>query len=436
MANIFKPAGRRSAKSRRPSTAGANTQQVELEILRLADDGRGVAQYRGKVVFVEQALPGERVQAQWLRRHKRFDEARVVQRLNDAAERVAPVCEYFGECGGCQLQHLEYSAQLRHKQQRLASLLGDSALSVRVMQGEPVAYRHRARLSYRAGHLGFKSTASHHIVNIEHCAVLEPALERALIEIRPMLLQALKQSHSAEMQFSLGSDGRVGLAIDDDRRRSNDWCEALAEALAPAVELHRVNTAGSHWQSDLPPLRYGDDEHSLTFSPADFTQANRQLNSALLTQCIAWLAPRAGEQLIDYFCGLGNFSLPLAASGASILAVDAGEEMLARARQHAEQLQLSVEFVKADLFDAAQIPLRNASKVLLDPPRAGARAVCEVLAAAANVQRIVYVSCDPATLSRDVAILRDGGYTLRDAVMADMFPHTHHMESLLLLERD
>ncbi len=436
MANIFKPAGRRSVKSRRPSAAGANTQQVELEILRLADDGRGVAQYRGKVVFVEQALPGERVQAQWLRRHKRFDEARVVQRLNDAAERVAPVCEYFGECGGCQLQHLEYPAQLRHKQQRLASLLGDSALSVRVMQGEPVAYRHRARLSYRAGHLGFKSTASHHIVNIEHCAVLEPALERALIEIRPMLLQALKQSHSAEMQFSLGSDGRVGLAIDDDRRRSNDWCEALAEALAPAVELHRVNTAGSHWQSDLPPLRYGDDEHSLTFSPADFTQANRQLNSALLTQCIAWLAPRAGEQLIDYFCGLGNFSLPLAASGASILAVDAGEEMLARARQHAEQLQLSVEFVKADLFDAAQIPLRNASKVLLDPPRAGARAVCEVLAAAANVQRIVYVSCDPATLSRDVAILRDGGYTLRDAVMADMFPHTHHMESLLLLERD
>ncbi|WP_372861389.1 methyltransferase domain-containing protein [Spongiibacter sp.] len=436
MAKIFKPAGRRGAKGRRPSTAGANTQQVELEILRLADDGRGVAQYRDKVVFVEQALPGERVQAQWLRRHKRFDEARVVQRLNDAAARVAPVCEYFGECGGCQLQHLEYPGQLRHKQQRLAGLLGDTALSVRVIQGEPLAYRHRARLSYRAGHLGFKSTASHHIVNIEHCAVLESVLERAVVDARPVLLRALKQSHSAELQFSLGSDGRVGLAIDDDRRRGDDWCEALAEALAPRVELHRVSSDGRHWQSDLAPLRYGDDEHSLAFLPADFTQANRQLNSALVAQCIAWLAPSAGEQLVDYFCGLGNFSLPLAASGASILAVDAGEEMLARARQRAEQLQLSVEFVKADLFDAAQIPLRQARKVLLDPPRAGARAVCEALAAAANVQRIVYVSCDPATLGRDVAILRGGGYILRDAVMADMFPQTHHMESLLLLERD
>lgn len=430
MAKIFKPGGG-AGRGRRSSGSG---ELLSLRVERLGDDGRGIARHGDKVVFVADALPGEELRAKRIRRHKRFDEASCVERLSSAAERVEPDCVHYRDCGGCQLQHLDYAAQLKHKQQRLAGLLG-AEQDLELISGSPLGYRHRARLSYRAGHLGFKSAASHHVVDITCCPVLEPELEAAVLALREPLLQQLKQSHRAELLFSLAADGRVGLAIEDERRRNASWCQALAEQISQQAELHQVTSPAGVWRGDLPALLYSDARHSVTFSPADFTQANRQLNDALVARSLAWLDVRPGEELIDYFCGLGNFSLPLAAAGAKVLAVDAGEEMLSRARSRAQALSLELEFVCANLFDAEQIPLRRATAALLDPPRAGARALCDAIASSDHIQRLVYVSCDPATLARDVARLAEGGFRVQRVAMADMFPHTYHMESLVLLSR-
>lgn len=426
MAKIFKP-------GRSPRSAGRD-ELLSLRVERLGDDGRGIARHGDKVVFVADALPGEEIRAKRVRRHKRFDEARCVERLNRSADRVEPSCIHYQDCGGCQLQHLDYPAQLGHKQQRLAGLLGGGQ-EPELISGSPLGYRHRARLSYRAGHLGFKSAASHHIVDIACCPVLEPKLEAAVLALREPLLQQLKQSHRAELLFSLSADGRVGLAVEDERRRSSSWCQALAEQIEQYAELHQVTSPDGVWRAELPALRYSKARHSVAFSPADFTQANRQLNEELVARSLAWLDVSPGEEVIDYFCGLGNFSLPLAAAGAKVLAIDAGEEMLERARSRAQALSLELEFACANLFEAEQIPLRRATAALLDPPRAGARALCEAIASSDHIQRLVYVSCDPATLARDVARLVEGGFSVQRLAMADMFPHTHHMESLVLLIR-
>lgn len=432
MATIFKPS-KRNARAKRATPADKGV--FELCVERLADDGRGIAHHNNKVVFVLGALPGERVQARLLKRHKRFDEAECVQLLAASGHRAAPPCSHYGQCGGCQLQHFAYPEQVVHKRSRLSAII-DEGVDVEVITGPPEGYRHRARLSYRAGHLGFKAAATHHIVDTVACPVLEPALDAAITAVRETLLGALKQSHEAELLFSLGEGGRVGLVVEDSRRRSSEWSESLASALLPAVQLYQVRSSDGIWVNECEPLRYSSSiSHTLHFTPTDFTQANRELNAQLVERSVAWLGAQAGELVIDYFCGLGNFSFPLAQSGASVLAVDAGEDMLAQARQRAQAQALTMEFACADLFDSAQIPLRQASAALLDPPRAGAKAVCEAIAGSLSMRRVVYVSCDPATLARDLAILCESGFEIKKAAMVDMFPHTHHMESLILLER-
>ena len=432
MAKIFKsskkPAARRSAQP-------APAQPQRLEIVRLADDGRGVAHCDGKVVFVENALPREVVSAQWQRRQKRFDEALAIEILTPSPQRQSPACQHAANCGGCQLQHLQPGAQRDHKRERLQSILRaqGGAAEVRLLSGDDLGYRHRARLSYRAGHLGFRAAASHQLIDIQQCPVLEPPLEQAVMASRAVLLKALQSKKSAELHFAVDDEGRIGLSLELQERADMAWCEALKAALQP-LELHRVNAANDAWEGGFAAMRYGG-EWGVQFVPGDFSQANRRLNAAMLEQAMQWLSPQSGEQVVDYFCGLGNFSLPLAAAGASVLALDMGEQMLARAASQAAALGLTIEFARADLFSADNIALRGATKVLLDPPRAGAKAVCSELAASSAAQSLVYVSCDPASLARDLSILADGGFQIRDAVAVDMFPHTHHLESMVWLSR-
>ena len=449
MAKIFKSSSKRRKSAASGRGARPSAEQCELDILRFADDGRGIATVDNKVVFVEGALPGERVSAEFTRRDKRFDEARCVTVLNAAANRVAAQCPVYERCGGCQLQHLSYEGQLAYKQQRLQALLdgipGDVRVEVRSAQ--PFQYRHRARLSYRLGYLGFRRRSSHNVESFDHCPVLMPELDAAIADARATLLAALNPGKSAELHFALGysenNEIAIALRIEDQSSRRIAWCEELAATLAPQLVLQSVSSPGGEWRNrDAASLYYSKSDfgsrHS-DFYAGDFTQVNPAVNRQIIDQSMAWLAPVEGDTIADYFCGLGNFSFPLAQRGARVVGFDAGAEMITRAQQalNAYGEELAVEFHIADLFSSGQLAFpQGVTKVLLDPPRAGAKALCERLAGQASLEEIVYVSCDSATLARDLTVLAEGGFTLRGAVSADMFPQTHHMESVVYLTRD
>lgn len=440
------------AKSRRPNffrpqqnktSRPAPLQSVELQIDDLNQQGRGVARYQNKVVFVDDALPGERVLASISGRHKRFDEAVVVETLTPSKQRISATCGVYASCGGCQLQHASYALQLDHKLERLRRLvapLGLDSMSVSAMASRPFAYRHRARVHYHNGVLGYRSKASHTLVNVVHCPLMDDALSRALVANRERLLEFLVAQGNAEIVMASGLDGRVGLRIVGDRKIDTEQCADFAESLVAPAFLHSMKGRNGEWHNEgVAPLKYDlGQDITLFFEPVHFTQANAVINRGMIRQCLDWLAPQAGETIHDYFCGLGNFSLKLAAAGADVVGFDSGESMVAAAREQAVQLGLGsrLSYQQRDLFVANGLAgLGLPSKVLLDPPRAGAEAVCHQLAATTSVKMIAYVSCDPNSLRRDMDILTAAGFKLEQAVMADMFPQTYHMESLVLLTR-
>jgi 23S rRNA (uracil1939-C5)-methyltransferase len=435
--NTFKP-----AKKSKPAL---DTTVLNLHIDSLADDGRGVARHDNKVVFVRGALPEETVDAQYVRRHKRYDEAKLLAVSTPAKHRIDAICPVYQRCGGCQLQHLNYASQVQFKQQRLAGVLAAgsanqmAATLPKAITNSEFGYRHRARLSYHNGVLGFKTQASHDLVKIESCPLLAVELNTVLSQSTAAIAEFLGDKATAEVVLSLSDDGRVALKIKKEGFVDAKRSAVLAEKLIAPAFLHSIEgSKGAAWRGENAPLSYPVSETlSLPFQPGDFTQVNIAVNQTMIQQCMAWLKPESGELISDYFCGLGNFSLALASAGARVIGVDVGEAMLRRASQQAKTLGLAIEYRNADLFDAENIVLDGAShKVLLDPPRAGAKALCEVLAQSKTVQIIVYVSCDPATLARDLALLQDGGFVVADAVMADMFPQTYHLESLVYLIRE
>jgi 23S rRNA (uracil1939-C5)-methyltransferase len=404
-----------------------------------------VARHDNKVVFVGGALPSETVDAQYLRRHKRYDEAKLLAVSTPAEQRVDAICPVYQRCGGCQLQHLNYPSQVSFKQQRLQRVLAaasantESATLPAAITGSEFGYRHRARLSYHNGILGFKAQASHDLVEVESCPLLTAELNAVLSQSTAAIVEFLGEKATAEVVLSLSEDGRVALKIKKEGFVDAKRSAVLAGKLAAPAFLHSIEgSKGAAWRGENAPLSYPVSEAlSLPFQPGDFTQVNIAVNQKMIQQCMAWLKPESGELISDYFCGLGNFSLALASAGARVIGVDVGEAMLRRASQQAKTLGLAIGYRNADLFDAENIVLDGAShKVLLDPPRAGAKALCEVLAQSKTVQIIAYVSCDPATLARDLALLQDGGFVVADAVMADMFPQTYHLESLVYLIRE
>lgn len=413
---------------------------VELEIERLADDGRGIARRDGKVVFVADALPGERVLASITARSRRFDQAMAERRLTESPQRTSPFCRHYGVCGGCQMQHVDIDSQRQHKSQRLIQALTvgreQTTLKPRIVSAASEGYRHRVRLHYRQGRLGFIAGQSNALVDIDACPLLQPALASALEAIRQPIIDALGDHDSGELRLAAGDDGRVGISLRSHQSRRPQWCQNVAEQLS-AVTLFSVDDQQGRWNNDAPPLALSiTDDVTLAFGPDHFTQANPDLNRKMVAQCLQWLQPSAGEWVADYFCGLGNFSRPLARAGCQVLAVDLDRAMLAEAERQRDRGRESIDFRSADLFDSAQIPLpATVEKVLLDPPRAGARVLCQRIGQRQGVRRVVYVSCDPATLKRDVATLVDSGFRPIDAVMVDMFPHTQHQESMVLLER-
>jgi len=429
---------------------------VSVAIDDLAHDGRGVGRIDDKVVFVHGALPGERVLARLTGRNRRHDEALALAVEQASDERVVADCEWFGNCGGCALQHLSHPAQLRWKQRRLAANLeriGGVAPQrwLQPLAAEPWRYRRRARLSVRnvpgKGRVlvGFREVGGRYVADIGHCRVLHPVFGDRLMSLSALIGSLSIPDRVAQVECAAGDDSAAVVLrhleplTDADHACLIDWSRETGIAV---------------WLQPGGPdsvFRLYPDEHRLTyrlddfdvefaFHPQHFVQVNAAINRALAARAVELMAPARGERLLDLFCGLGNFSLPLARSGADVVGVELDPGLVEAARDNAAANAIdNARFVAADLqqhVDRLDWMRRPFDGVLIDPPRSGAAEVLDLIAAT-GARRVVYVSCDPATLARDAGALVDGhGYRLAAAGIADMFPHTAHVESVALFTRE
>ncbi len=416
-------------------------------------EGRGVAHVEGKAIFIEGALPGETVEYQSYRRKPSYEHAQTVRVLRASAARVTPRCAHFGVCGGCAMQHIELHTQVAAKQRVLEDALGHIG-SVRAermlppVYGSPWAYRHRARLSARlvpkkGGVLvGFHERRSSYVADMHGCEVLPSHVGRLIDPLRQLVAMLSIADRMPQIEVTVGDE--VTVLVLRILQPLTDADEAVLKAFAGRhgiqfwLQPHGPDSARPFHPLDAPPLYYALPEFGvrLYFAPTDFTQVNHGINAVLVRRALRLLDPQPGEQVLDLFCGLGNFTLPIATSGAEVVGIEGHPGLVARAAQNAAANGLRARFEVANLFEPASCAaLPTADKLLIDPPREGAIEVVKALGDDAPA-RIVYVSCDPATLARDAAVLvHTKGYALRAAGVVNMFPHTAHVESIALFER-
>ena len=431
---------------------------MPLAIIESLDhEGRGVAHVEGKTIFIEGALPGEEVEYSSYRRKPSYEQASAVAILRASAQRTEPRCRHFGVCGGCSMQHLEPEAQAAAKQRVLEDALWHigrlrPGLLYPAIYGPAWGYRSRARLSVRlvpkkGGMLvGFHEKRSSFVADMDSCEVLPARISALLPELRRLIIGLSIPDRLPQIEVAV-SEQQVALVL-----RLLQPLSAADETLLRAFsDRHQVvlylQSGGPasvtlfHPQG-APPLAYTLPEFGveLRFSPTDFTQVNHGINRMLVRRALALLAPQRNERIADMFCGLGNFTLPIAKCGARVVGVEGASSLVERARANAalNGLTANSEFQVANLFEATPETLARLGrfdKMLIDPPREGAIALVKALGVEAP-RRIVYVSCSPATLARDAAVLvHEQGYRLRGAGIANMFPQTSHVESIALFER-
>lgn len=428
-----------------------------VDILSLDHEGHGVARIDGKVTFVDGALAGERAKIAIYRKHAKYNSANAVAILRASAQRAEPRCRYFGRCGGCSMQHLEPSAQVAAKQRVLEENLSRIGkvrpdIVLRALHGPTWGYRHRARLSVRrvdkkGGVLvGFHEKRSSFIADMDSCEVLTPNVSALIRPLRDLITELSNSDRIPQIEIAVGEHVTVLVF-----RLLEPWTDEDAARVRAFADTHRVQvweqrkgpeTARPFWPDIVPELSYSLPEFGLVmpFRPTEFTQVNTAINRALVSRVLRLLDAQPGERIADLFCGLGNFTLPIARSGAEVLGIEGSTELVARARENALRNRLpNAHFVVDNLFEMTPekfAALGRFDKLLIDPPRSGAIEVVKSLPEADDPRRIVYVSCDPATLARDAEVLvHVKGYRLLAAGVANMFPHTAHVESIALFER-
>ncbi len=429
--------------------------EFELDIHGLAHDGRGVGRLEGKAVFVSGALMGETVRAKQTGRNRHFDEAVTLEVLKASEDRVEPRCQHFGVCAGCVLQHLAEDKQIEAKQQVLIENLArighvEAETILPPMVGDSWGYRRKGRLSVRHVEkkgktlVGFRELDARFVADLSICHTVIPALGTRLPELSALIDSLDAKRTIAQIEFIAG-DGPVALIFrnlealnDADTEKLKQF--AIDTGFAVFLQPGGVNSVAALWPLETN-LEFAIPKYDirLAFKPLDFIQVNAALNQKMIEQAIAMLDPQAGDRVLDLFCGLGNFTLPLARSAASVVGVEGEAGLVARAQDNAVLNGLTnAEFYAADLAkDLSGEPWmqQGFDKLLLDPPRAGA---AEVLAQMPlkNIRRIVYVSCHPASLARDAGFLvKERGYKLVSAGVMDMFPNTAHVESIALFEK-
>ena len=431
------------------------------DVTSLAQEGRGVARVDGKAVFVEGALPGERALIATLKKKPSYEIARADRILRASSGRVVPRCPHFGICGGCSLQHFDAGAQVAAKQRALEDALWHLArvraeLLLPPIHGPAWGYRHRARLSVRhvpkkGGVLiGFHEKKSSYVADMTSCAILPPKVSALLPMLRELVGALSIRDRVPQIELAMGDGGDAPACALVVRILAplTPGDEALLAAFADAHDVEFwLQPAGPEsaapLRAALSRLAYALPEFALDFPyvPTDFTQVNPAINRVLVRRAIALLDPRPGERIADFFCGLGNFTLPIARRGASAIGVDGNAGLVRRAEENAARNGLAgrATYQTANLFTITPEgveALGPLDKITLDPPREGAIALVKALPGDGAPTRIVYVSCAPATLARDAAVLvHDHGFALAAAGVINMFPHTAHVESIALFQR-
>ncbi|HCH23003.1 MAG TPA: 23S rRNA (uracil(1939)-C(5))-methyltransferase RlmD, partial [Oceanospirillaceae bacterium] len=429
---------------------------IDVTVADFSHDGRGVGRWHGKTVFVSGALPGEQVQAEVLQDHKNFADAKVLEISNPSEFRQAPPCPHFAECGGCQLQHVQADQQVALKQAAIAQqLLRIAKIDVPNWQPPIVfaahGYRRRAQLATRYfadSHtllLGFRQAGHRHIVPVDSCMVLEPALDVLIGPLREAILSTDKPAIYGHVEL-LQADEQSLLVLQAQESLSTAavkvW-QAFAEQHKSAVEIRLADDQVQYFggasgvcQYQLPAMGSSVDSTAVAqaldieFSSRDFIQINAKANAAMVQQAMDWLQVTAGDKVLDLFCGAGNFSLPAASLGAEVMGIEGDAHMVQGASNNAQRNGLSATFKKADLFEPEA---RNVwrgetfNKLLMDPPRAGAKSI-EKLLRKQKIEKLVYISCNPASMARDLQGLQKLGLKVVQAGCIDMFPHTPHLE--------
>ena len=461
----------------------------------LDQEGRGVAHADGKVIFIEGALTGETVSYSSYRKKPSFEQAQVTQIHKAASMRVQPKCKHFGVCGGCSMQHLDAGAQVAVKQR----ILEDSLWHIGKVKAETIlppihgqtwGYRERARISVRhvikkgKTLVGFHEKRSSFVADMQSCEILAPKIA-ALIPLLAELIGGLSiRDKLPQIEVAVGEfvDALVLRVMEPPSREDEAALRAFADkyeiqfwlqsggpdTFVPFHPLNAVQPLAEQMNTEsgegaaggtarklplrgnvsVPQLSYSLPEFGITmpFAPSEFTQVNSALNRVMVSRAMRLFDPQPGERIADFFCGLGNFTLPIARSGAQVVGIEGNAALVKRAQQNAafNGLSANTQFIAMNLFEmdeAALEKLGSFDKWLIDPPRDGAMELVKSLGCGKGggehaPRRIVYVSCNPATLARDAQVLvQVHGYTLKAAGVMNMFPHTSHVESIALFEK-
>ncbi|HEU4665310.1 MAG TPA: 23S rRNA (uracil(1939)-C(5))-methyltransferase RlmD [Dokdonella sp.] len=430
-------------------------QNHEVDIIDLSHDGRGVARIDGKTVFVAGALPGERVRLGRVQRHRNFDESKAEEILVRSPQRIEPRCAHFGTCSGCSLQHLSPEAQIAAKQhvlvenfERIGKVSPQRWLEP--LTGEPWGYRRKGRLSVKwvakkgKALVGFREDNPRFVADLARCHTLLPEVGERLADLGALVGALDARAEIAQIEIAAGDDA-VALTFRNLRPLSDSDRAALIafgqhHGLAILLQPGGPDSVVPLWPADVPlSFRIPASDIDIAFRPLDFIQVNAGMNQRMIARALELLAPTAGDRVLDLFCGLGNFTLPIARIAGEVVGVEGEAALVARSRENAARNGISnAQFHAADLAtdqSATAWAQSHYDKLLLDPPRSGAAAVLEYLPRK-GTDRVVYVSCHPGSLARDAGTLVDRhGFRLVAAGVMDMFPHTAHVESIALFER-
>lgn len=419
-------------------------------------EGHGIARVDGKTIFIDGALPRESVSYKSYRIKPRFENAEATQIHTSSHLRVNPPCPHFGSCGGCSMQHMEFSGQVAAKQRvlednlkRIGNIKPEMLLPA--IYGPEWGYRQRARLSVSVRgnevRLGFFEKRSKIIADLKECHVLPPHISKQILPLRQLIKRLSIKENLLHIELAVGE--HVDILVLRTPIKPNKADQALLKTYADEwkvqfwLQAKSSEAATVFYPNNAPQLSYSIPEFGIVmrYKPTEFTQVNHLINRTLVARAMGLLDPQPNEVIADFFCGVGNFTLPIARSGAKTLGMEGLQQLVDRANESAadNQLASNTQFKVANLFEMTESWLKKLGhfdKMLIDPPRDGAHELCKSISAQNGPQRIVYVSCNPATLARDADVLvHEKGYVLKAAGIVNMFPHTAHVESIAWFEK-